>query len=298
MKVDFNRTTLCLPAPAKINLMLRVLGRRPDGYHDLETWMQKLDLCDMVSLRLRPDKEITLRCNDSSLSADRANLAWKAAEAFFAASTCAKGTGVDILLEKRIPVAAGLGGGSSDAGTVLRGLNNLFGNELSDRELLALALPLGADVPFFASGLDAVLATGVGEEMQPVPSLAGYYFLLVNPGFPVSTRWVFENYALTTGLKNSKLAGFQKINSGVLSLDDLVNDLEQITIGRYPELEDIKETLLAVGATVALMSGSGPTVFGVFPDSSIHHAQIRSIAETLHRKFGERVFVTRSQVGA
>lgn len=260
--------------------------------------MQKLDLCDAISLRLRRDAEITLNCSDSSIPADCTNLAWKAAEVFFAASAIGKGRGVDIFLEKRIPAAAGLGGGSSDAGTVLRGLNSLFNGEFSDRELLDLALPLGADVPFFASGLDAVLATGVGEVMQPVPSVAACYFLLVNPGFPVSTRWVFENYALTTGFKNSKLAGFQKNSDGSLSLDVLENDLERITIGRYPELADIKETLLAVGAKAALMSGSGPTVFGVFPDSSIHQAQIRGIAETLHRKYGERVFVTRSQVGA
>ena len=278
--------------------MLHVRGRRADGYHDLETWMQKLDLCDDITLQLRPDTAITLICSDRALPADRSNLAWKAAELFFAASTRGKGLGVNIQLAKRIPAAAGLGGGSSDAGTVLLGLNSLFEREFSEQELLKMALLLGADVPFFATEMDAVLATGVGEVMQQVPSLAGNYFLLINPGFPVSTRWVFENFALTTGQKNSRLAGFQKNSGGSLSLAAMANDLELITIGKYPELVEIKETLLTAGAKAALMSGSGPTVFGVFPDSSTDHARIHGLAETLRRKYGERVFVTRAQDGA
>ena len=291
-------TSITLSAPAKINLTLHVLGRRSDGYHDLETWMQKLDLCDEITLHLRDDRKITLRCSDETLPQDRTNLAWRAAEVFFAASTRGEGGGVDIHLEKRIPTAAGLGGGSSDAGTVLRGLNTLFDFEFSDQDLLKMALPLGADVPFFTVSMGAVLATGVGEIMQVVPALAGYSFILVNPGFPVSTRWVFENYALTTGYKNSKLAGFQKFSGGDLSFAAMHNDLEQVTIGKYPELAEIKNTLLAAGAKAALMSGSGPTVFGIFPDSSIDYSQIADIAEKLRRKYGERVFVTRSRDGA
>ncbi len=290
--------SLHLLAPAKINLMLHVLGRRADGYHDLETWMQKLDLCDEITLQLRQDTEINLSCSDSSLPLDCTNLAWKAATAFFAASRRGKGFGVDIELVKRIPAAAGLGGGSSDAGTVLCGLNRLFADELSGQELLAVALSLGADVPFFVSGLDAVVATGVGEFMRPVPALTAYWFLLVNPGFPVSTRWVFESFALTTGYKNFRLTGFQKKSDGSVLLAEMANDLEQITVNRHPELADIKKDLLEYGAKAALMSGSGPTVFGVFPDSLVDHAQILAVAETLRRKYGERVFLTRAKDGA
>ncbi len=278
--------------------MLHVLGRRADGFHDLKTWMQKLDLCDEVTLQLRQDTEISLSCSDSSLPPGRTNLAWKAAEVFFNVSSRGRGYGVDIGLVKRIPTAAGLGGGSSDAGTVLRGLNSLFADELSEQELQALALNLGADVPFFASGLDAVMATGVGELMRPVPALTGHWFLLINPGFPVSTRWVFENFALTTGYKNSKLTGFQKNSDEFGVLATMANDLEVVTLGKYPELVDIKENLLGFGAKAALMSGSGPTVFGVFPDSSVDHAHILAIAETLRRKYGKRVFLTRARIGA
>jgi 4-diphosphocytidyl-2-C-methyl-D-erythritol kinase len=289
---------LRLAAPAKINLFLHVLGRRPDGYHDLETWMQKLDLCDAITLQLRRDGRIGMVCSDGSLPADRSNLAWRAAEMFFAASERGRGSGVDIRLLKRIPMAAGLGGGSSDAGLVLRGLNSLFGEEFAGQGLLRMALGLGADVPFFATDHDAVLAGGVGEVMQPVPTLADCSFLLVNPGFSVSTRWVFENLALTRGYKKSKLTGFQKNSSGTLSLAGLTNDLEQVTLVKHPEIAVIKETLLAAGAKAALMSGSGPTVFGVFPDSSTNHAELQDIAEDLRRKFGERVFVTRAWGGA
>lgn len=289
---------LQLAAPAKINLFLHVLGRRPDGYHDLETWMQKLDLCDAIILQLRRDGRIGMTCSDESLPADRSNLAWRAAEMFFAASGRGRGCGVDIRLLKRIPMAAGLGGGSSDAGLVLRGLNSLFGEEFAEQGLLRMALGLGADVPFFVAGHDAVLAGGVGEVMQPVPTLADCSILLVNPGFSVSTRWVFENLALTRGYKKSKLTGFQKKISEPLSLAGLTNDLEQVTLVRHPEIAVIKETLLAAGAKAALMSGSGPTVFGVFPDSSTNHAELQDIAEDLRRKFGKRVFVTRAWDGA
>lgn len=290
--------SLRLSAPAKINLTLRVIRQRPDGYHDLQTWMQKLDFCDEITLQLRTGGEITLICNEAALPQDRRNLAWKAAEVYFAASSRGKGVGVDIHLEKRIPVAAGLGGGSSDAGAVLRGLNALFSSEFSKPKLLQMALSLGADVPFFTADMDSVLATGVGEVLRSVPTLRGCSFILINPGFAVSTRWAFENYALTTGYKNSRLTGFQKNIDGTLSLAALMNDLEKVTISKYPELADIKETLLSVGATAALMSGSGPTVFGVFQDSLVEHAQLYGIAEKLSRKYGERVFVTRSQDGA
>lgn len=297
MKSD-PQTSLHLLAPAKINLFLHVLGRRPDGYHDLETWMQKLDLVDEITLHIRKDGKIDLACDDQSLPADAGNLAWKAAEMFFSASRRGKGCGVDIHLEKRIPIAAGLGGGSSDAGTVLRGLNAYFDSEFSENELLAMALRLGADVPFFVTGHDAVLAGGVGEIMQPVPALAGYSFLLINPGFSVSTRWVFENLALTRRYKKSKLPGFQKCTSGSLPLDELINDLEQVTLVRHPEIEDMKKTLIAAGAKAAMMSGSGPTVFGVFPDTSTGYATLQGIADDLRRKFGERIFVTRAKDGA
>lgn len=285
-------------APAKINLFLHVLRRRADGYHDLETWMQKLDFGDTVELHLRNDGLLGLDCSDPSLPMDRSNLAWRAAEEFFSASRRGKGHGVEIRIDKRIPVAAGLGGGSSDAGSVLRGLNRLFDNEFSRAELCTMALRLGADVPFFVVEEDAVVAEGVGEVMYPAPSLKGYSVLLVNPGFSVSTRWVFENLGLTSTLKESKLASFRKDAPAIPSLGALSNDLERVTLAQYPELASIKDNLLEAGAELALMSGSGPTVFGLFSDLSTSAVEVQAIADRMKRKFGKMVFVARANGGA
>lgn len=297
MENDFFEA-LDLFAPAKINLFLRVLGKRADGYHQLETWMQKLDFGDTVTLRPTRDGSIRLSCSDRSLPQDSSNLASRAAALFFSSSRRGKGYGVDIRIEKRIPVAAGLGGGSSDAGAVLCGLNRLFGGEFSEEQLASMALQLGADVPFFASGHDAVVAGGVGEEMYPLQSLQGYGIVLVNPGFSVSTRWVFENLGLTTELKESKLASFRKDAFALLTREELVNDLESVTLASYPELLKIKTDLVDAGAEISLMSGSGPTVFGLFPDTSKSAAALQTVADEMRRKFGDRVFVARAKVGA
>ena len=296
---DFNlQRSVEVFAPAKINLFLHVLCRRADGYHDLETWMQKLDFGDTVGLRLRDDGLLGLDCSDPSLPTDRSNLALRAAEDFFAASRRGKGYGVDIRIDKRIPVAAGLGGGSSDAGAVLRGLNHLFDSELSRSELCAMALGLGADVPFFVVEDDAVVAEGVGEVMYPAPSLKRYSVLLVNPGFSVSTRWVFENLGLTSTLKESKLASFRKDAPVIPSLGALSNDLERVTLARYPEIASIKDNLLEAGAEIALMSGSGPTVFGLFSDLSLSAGAMLAITVRMKRKYGKMVFVARAYGGA
>jgi 4-diphosphocytidyl-2-C-methyl-D-erythritol kinase len=290
---------LCLYAPAKVNLFLRILARRPDGYHELETRMQKLGLSDRITLTLREGSGIQLRCTQVDLPADETNLAWRAAAAFFAVSRQGTQYGVDITLEKNIPVAAGLGGGSSDAGAVLKGLNILFGNEFSEDVLLDIGRRLGADVPFFVTGHEAVLATGIGEKMMPVHSLNTCTFLLVNPGFTVSTRWAYENYALTRDTKNSTLPGFRKLAPDPFLLTEITNDLEQVTISRYPEIAEIKKRLRDAGAAAALMSGSGPTVFGVFPDEvRSHQFDITSVSQKLRREYGDKIFVVRAGVGA
>ena len=291
--------SLCLHAPAKINLFLRILTRRPDGYHELQTWMQKLALFDRITLTLRDGSGIRLKCTGGGLPADETNLAWKAASAFFLAGRQGVQPGVDITLEKSIPVAAGLGGGSSDAGAVLRGLNILFGNPFSEEVLLDIGRKLGADVPFFISEHQAVLATGIGDRMEPVSSLDQCTFLLVNPGFAVSTRWAYENFALTKDAKNSTLRGFQKLNSDTFLTAEMTNDLEMVTIGRYPEIAEIKNKLRAAGAVTALMSGSGPTVFGVFPaEAGPYPVDISGVVQKLRREYGDKIFVVRAGVGA
>ncbi|PIE79254.1 MAG: 4-(cytidine 5'-diphospho)-2-C-methyl-D-erythritol kinase, partial [Chloroflexi bacterium] len=219
-------SSLTVAAPAKINLFLHITGKRDDGYHTLITRMQKLDLCDSLSLQLTNSGAVEFSCSDNAL-AGRDNLAVRAAGIFLAQSRTLAGMGLRIELVKNIPVAAGLGGGSSDAGTTLQALNQLAGEEYSAAELVRMAISLGADVPFFAIAADAVLATGVGEIMQPVDSLDNFDFLLVNPGFSVSTAEIFQNFILTSSAKKSKLARLQQRS---FSLETMSNDLEEVTI--------------------------------------------------------------------
>ena len=301
--MDQSKRQISVQAPAKINLLLRVMGRREDGYHDLETWMQKIDLYDQIDLQLYPGKGIEYFCADGSIPADATNLAVRAADAFFLASVKSKGFGVRLRLHKNIPVAAGLGGGSSDAGAVLRGLNALFGEEFSEKQLIALARPLGADVPFFAVDHGAVFATGIGDVMYPVGSVDNCSFVVVNPGFFVSTAWVFQNLALTRRTKTSKLSCFQKYETGSLALPDMYNDLEQVSCAKYPQIERIKSSLLANGASQVLMSGSGPTVFGVFPDAESSRQKfsaedLQRIVGAFRQEYGTKVFLSRACTGA
>lgn len=283
-------SSLVLRAPAKVNLYLRIVGRRADGYHDLDTVMQKLDLCDLVTLRVTAEPGIVLHCPDSNLPEDRSNIVWRAAAAFLAACDGGK-VGVDITLEKRIPVAAGLGGGSSDAGTVLTGLNRLLAAGFSTAELITLARQLGADVPFFVTDHGAVRAQGIGDRMFAVPSLRDCTVVLVNPGFAVSTRWVYEKYALTMTDKDSKLCDSQKKMDHLLPYAGC-NDLERATIPSYPEIEVLKQKLLILGASSVLMSGSGPTVFGIFPDEDGGVSdRVRQAVQELQQQ-GVKVFVT------
>jgi len=269
---------LTLKAPAKINLFLRVIGRRADGYHLLETYMQKVGLYDVIDLT--PCAEgIHLHCSGDKVPDNRENLVYRAAELFFQATGgwgCGLPSGVTIDLAKRIPVAAGLGGGSSDAAATLRGLNELFGCGCSTAELAGLGVQLGADVPFFLADTPAALATGIGEVLQSIEPLRGCSVLLVNPGFPVSTRWVYQTFALTRKENASNLKNLQEgvLEARVASCPVpaisqatvLVNDLEKVTVVRYPEIGRLKDELLQNGAIKALMSGSGPTVFGLFAE--------------------------------
>lgn len=280
---------LHLQAPAKINLYLKVLGRRHDGYHELSTWMQKLKFADEVILS-SVSSGIKLHCSATDLAADEKNLAHRAAVLFFK-KTGLK-TGVEIKLVKNIPIAAGLGGGSSDAAAVLTGLNTLFSAGLSENELMDLGLSLGADVPFFVSGCNSAIATGIGEKLQEKKSLKECWIILVNPGFPVSTKWVFENFdrvqpvnfALTSG-DNPYILG-REIDGSMP--EKLYNDLESVTTARYPEVSKLKNELTELGASGVLMSGSGPTVFGIFTDFAL----ATQCAISLQYIYPGRVFLT------
>lgn len=262
---------LLLQAPAKINLFLRILGRREDGYHLLESHMHKIGLYDQLEL-CPTELGITLHCGKSGLPEDSSNLVYRAAELFMDATEGRRHTawgGVHITLHKNIPVAAGLGGGSSDAATTLLGMNQLLGGGLSGEELAGLGVRLGADVPFFLAPQPSMLATGIGEVLSEADPLGPCWILLVNPGFSVSTRWVYQNFALTEppapGIFPNSRDELAPLAAGSATVS-LVNDLERVTLKKYPELSRIKAGLRERGARGALMSGSGPTVFGIFQD--------------------------------
>jgi len=246
-------------APAKINLCLHVLGHRSDGYHELLMLMQPVSLTDRVTLTFLDKPVFEVECPGLQLAQGEQNIALRAARAVFEQAGC--DGGVRVRVDKHIPVAAGLGGGSSDAATVLTGLNRMLGLPLSTEVLMYEALKLGADVPFFVQGTSS-WARGVGERLDPVDKMPVVWYVLVNPGFAVSTAWVYGNLGLTTPGDVAKLPEFSGSTDDLLRL--LHNDLERVTVARYPEVDRIKWALLEQGALGALMSGSGPTVFGVF----------------------------------
>jgi len=266
--------TVTLSAPAKVNLILRVLRKRQDGYHDISTLMQPVSIHDEITVRVDVGSGITLSCSNPSVPADNANLAWKAAELFLdcAGITCR----VNIDIKKNVPAGAGLGGGSSDAASVLMGLNTLLEAGLGADDLMRLGASIGSDVPFFLLGAPAI-ATGRGEVIEAV-TLPRFWYVLVNPGFEVATAWVYKNLDLTKASQDYILTYSAEVFENLDNLARImVNDLEAAAFGLHPEVRAIKDAVLSAGAVGALMSGSGPTVFGVFRERS--HAQ--AAAETL-----------------
>jgi 4-diphosphocytidyl-2-C-methyl-D-erythritol kinase len=269
-------------APAKINLCLHVLGRRPDGYHELAMIMQRISLFDRLLISLGEGEGVEVVCPGVELPPGGENIASRAASRLLALSGIKRK--VTIRIDKRIPVAAGLGGGSSDAAAVLMGLNELLGLGLDRRTLTAEGVRLGADVPFFLFG-PAAWATGIGDVLEPIEGLPPVWYVLVNPGVAVSTAWVYGNLQLTSPGEGASMPRFPLTVAGLARL--LRNDLEPVTMAGFPVVAAIKEQLIACGAAGALMSGSGPTVFGVFADEE----QARQAACILERHQGWRVFV-------
>jgi len=278
-----NSTVRCL-APAKINLCLHVLGRRPDGYHELSMVMQRISLYDRLELTLTDEPGVRVVCPGVELPPAGENIAARAARRLLALA--GDRCGVDIVIDKQIPVAAGLGGGSSDAASVLMGLNEMLALGMDCDTLMREGGRLGADVPFFVFGADA-WATGIGDVLERVEGLPPVWYVLVNPGLAVSTAWVYQNLGLTSNIEAARLPRFSRTVEGLVGL--LHNDLERVTIGRYPQVAAVKEALVASGAAGVLMSGSGPTVFGVFSGET----EARQAAEMLRRHADWRVFVVR-----
>jgi 4-diphosphocytidyl-2-C-methyl-D-erythritol kinase len=256
-------------APAKINLVLRVLDRRADGFHNLWSLMQTVGLEDEVAIRLNRDRAgIRLQCDDPSLSTDQTNLVYRAAEAVLRRS--GQKIGVDIVLVKRIPMGAGLGGGSSDAAATIVGLSHLLDLGWSATDMVKVGQELGSDVPFFFFAPSAVVA-GRGEQVSPVLIPGSRWVVLVNPGFSVETKWAYQELSSSRSQVRRLSDVHAMLGRGrQLSWDQVLeateNDFEIPVFKTHPILQKIKQDLLELGAEAALLSGSGATVFGVFRD--------------------------------
>lgn len=260
--------TITEPAYAKLNLSLDILGKRPDGYHDLRMVMQSIDLCDIVSVTVKERLGITLVTNLKYLPRDNGNLAVRAAEAFFQETGIAP-VGLTIRVEKHIPVAAGMAGGSSDAAAVLRLLRRALAPELPDAALEAIALRIGSDVPYCVRGGTA-LAEGRGELLTDLPPLPDCYIVVCKPPFPIATPELFSRVPVRPMRYHPDTAGL----SWALAEGDLqgvcrrvYNVFEDLLPRKYQAVGEIKRLLMDMNASAACMTGSGPTVFGVFTEA-------------------------------
>lgn len=279
--------TLEKNSPCKVNLLLNILGRRPDGFHELETVLHPVNLCDRLAFA-RAAQGIQLTCSEPSLPTDSSNLVHRAASAFLQAARV--GEGVRIHLEKKIPLAAGLGGGSGNAAMTLLGLNDLFGGPLTVEQLHPLAVALGSDIPFFLQTQPA-LATGRGEVISPLeffPALRGAAFLLIHPGFGIATAWAYQQLARFPAALNGRPGRaktlVQLLEAGGLAAAarEFYNSLEAPALEKFPLLAMFQDFLRAHGAAATLMSGSGSTTFAIAESE----AAARRLEEKIQSKFG------------
>jgi 4-diphosphocytidyl-2-C-methyl-D-erythritol kinase len=289
-------SAITVRAPAKTNLILRILDRRADGFHNLWSVMQTVGLEDDITIRLNQDHtDLRLECDVASLSTDQTNLVIRAAAAVL--RRCERTLGLDIALTKRIPMGAGLGGGSSDAAATIIGLNRLLNLGWSGTEMAQVGQALGSDVPFFFFAPSAVV-TGRGEYVRPIRMTGVRWIVLVNPGFSVETKWAYQELS-------SKRAHVPALSDQQAALDrehemsweQIVqaaeNDFETPVFAAHPNLRAIKQDLITQGAEAALLSGSGATVFGVFRDEA---RAVHAHAHFQHRS-RYRVFVVATASG-
>ena len=277
--------TVVLHGNAKINLSLDVLGKRPDGYHEVSMVMQSVSLADEIILQ--EAKDISLTVDVPGLEADARNLAWRAAE--LVRQKCAISKGVAITLKKKIPLAAGLAGGSADAAAVLRGVNKLWQAGLTQQELLELGAQLGSDVPFCLLG-GTRLATGRGTELEELPAMPDCGVVLAKLPMAVSTAWVYGHFAAARVKQRPDLLGLKTaLQKGSLEgiASRLCNVLESVTISEHPEIQKLKDDMLRQGAKASLMSGSGPTVFALTENEEA----AGDVAERLRSSWGDRVSI-------
>ena len=278
-----------LKALGKINLGLDVLGRRPNGYHDVRMVMQTVYLYDQILLEKTDKEGISLKTNLFYLPVNENNLAYRAAKMLIDEFTIKEG--VHISLEKHIPVAAGMAGGSSNAAAVLYGMNRLFQLGLTDQELMERGVKLGADVPYCIMR-GTVLAEGIGEELTPLPAMPKCHVLLAKPPISVSTQKVYEKLDAQEVTKHPDIDGILLgLQTGDLEkiTSSMGNVLENVTITEYPQIERIKDVMKEEGALNAMMSGSGPTVFGIYDDKMLAR---RAAARIREEQLAKQVHVT------
>jgi len=275
-------------SPCKVNLLLNILGKRADGFHELETVMQPVSFYDELAFE-RSGSGVHLSCSDVVLPTDSRNLVYRAAANFLVAANISDG--VKIHLEKKIPLAAGLGGGSGNAATTLLALNELFDQPLSIAKLDELAAALGSDIPFFLYGKPA-LAVGRGEKvtsLENFPALAGKAFFLIHPGFGISTPWAYQNLARFPAALNGEKGRAQKLISLLQTADlpaaarEFYNSLEAPALDKFPVLALYQEFLREQGVLAALMSGSGSTTFAITENL----AAAENLTEKFKSRFGE-----------
>ncbi len=285
-----SRQMITVNAYAKINLGLDVLRRREDGYHDVCMIMQSLELHDVITINRTAEQGIAMTTNLSFLPSNQDNLVYKAASLFM--ETYGLSTGLSIHLEKQIPVAAGLAGGSSDAAATLLGLNQLFHKNVSKEELMKLGVQIGADVPYCIR-LGTALSEGIGEILTPLPPIPSCSILLVKPDISVSTKYVYENLKLNEKIVHPDISAMRMaladadLHSLAKSMDNI---LQTVTIKEYPIISEIKDKMKELGALNSLMSGSGPTVFGIYQNRELAKKALTYFKK--HRHFGKQVFLT------
>jgi 4-diphosphocytidyl-2-C-methyl-D-erythritol kinase len=269
---------LHLESPAKVNLRLEILKRRGDGYHELRTIFQKISLHDTLYFSLRKERGVSVTADDPKLPSGKKNLVYKAVHSMLKLSGYRGGIHIEI--EKRIPLGAGLGGGSSNAATTLKALNQLLEMDLPKKRLMAMGLEIGADVPFFFLK-GAAIGSGIGERLKKV-ELPDLWYVLIYPNFEVSTRWAYQNFVLTNQQFHFNLHKFLKTPEGISHI--LLNHLETVVAEKYPQIGIMKKILFSAGALGTLMTGSGPTVFGLFPEERSATGAYEKIKKMVGRK--------------
>jgi len=277
-----------IKAYAKINIALDVVGRRDDGYHLLRMIMQTIDLYDTIEIE-KINFGIKLKCNKHYVPTDERNLAYKAAELFM--ETYSIDEGVDISLNKNIPVSAGLAGGSTDAAGVLKLMNKMFGINANDDELKALGLKLGADVPYCISGGTA-LCEGVGEQITQLKQFKDKILILIKPPFGVSTKEVYKNFDLSRVIFHPRIEALidnMEKDDIYFVANNMKNLLENVTLKKHRVISSIKEEVKLNGSIGTMMSGSGPTVFAFFDDMLM----AQTCYDNMKKKYKD-VFITRT----